>query len=137
MLYRDAFGPTSDRVQQLYGEVLVFSVSHDNDLVLIYGHLAMVEPVFPEGLKYYRYPIVMFSFTVGHGADTRKPYNFIMNVYEKFVPIHLKRIKDAVEQLPRPSEKTGLSCTVSEMPLDESASQQESGETSLQSDGAF
>ena len=65
-----------------------------------------------------------------------KPYNFIMNVDEDFAPIHRKRIKDAVEQLPRPSEKTGLSFAASDMFLNESDSQQDSQEM-LQSDSAF
>lgn len=38
-----------------------------------------------------------------------KAYNSIIDVYEDFAPVHRKRIKDAVEQLPRPSENTGLS----------------------------
>lgn len=33
-----------------------------------------------------------------------KAYNSIMDVYEDFAPVHRKRIKDAVEQLPRPFE---------------------------------
>lgn len=38
-----------------------------------------------------------------------KAYNSIMDVYEDFAPVHRKRIKDDVEQLPRPSENNGLS----------------------------
>ncbi|MCJ1348391.1 hypothetical protein MMC31_006623, partial [Peltigera leucophlebia] len=136
MLYREAFGHGSDCVQQLYGEVLVFSVSHDNDRIFIYGHFAVAEPNFPEGLKYYRYPIAILSFTTRGGADMYKPYNFIMDVYEDFAPVHRKRIKDAVEQLPRPSEKTGLSFAASDMLLNESDSQQDSQEM-LQGDSAF
>lgn len=124
MLYREAFGHGSDCVLQLHGEVLVFSVSHDNDRIFIYGHFAVAEPDFPEGLKYYRYPIVILSFTTRGGADMYKAYNFIMNVYEDFAPVHRKRIKDAVEKLPRPSEKTGLSFATSDMFLNESDSQE-------------
>ena len=136
MLYREAFGHGSDRVQQLYGEVLVFSVSHDNDRILIYGHFAVAEPNHPEGLKYHRYPIAILSFNTRGGADMYKPYNFIMDVYEDFAPVHRKRIKDAVEQLPRPSEKTSLSFAASDMFLNESDSQQDSQEM-LQGDSAF
>lgn len=128
MLYREAFGHGSDHVLQLYGEVLVFSVSHDNDRIFIYGHFAVAEPDFPEGLKYYRYPIVILSFTTRGGADIYKAYNFIMNVYEDFAPVHRIRIKNAVEKLPRPSEKTGLSFATSDMFLNESDSQQDSQE---------
>ena len=135
MLYREAFGHGSDRVLQLYGEVLVFSVSHDNDRIFIYGHFAVAEPDFHEGLKYYRYPIVILSFTTRGGADMYKAYNFIMNVYEDFAPVHRKRIKDAVEKLPRPSEKTGRSFATSDMLLNESDSQQDSQE--MQGNNAF
>ncbi|MCJ1349952.1 hypothetical protein MMC31_008195 [Peltigera leucophlebia] len=130
VLYGEAFGHRSDRVQQLYGEVLVFSVSHDNDRILIYGHFAVAAPDLPDGLKYYRYPIVIISFTTRGGADMHKAYNFIMNVYEDFAPVHLERIKAAVRQLPRPSEKTDL------LIANESDSQQNSQEM-LQGDSAF
>ncbi|MCJ1346711.1 hypothetical protein MMC31_004929 [Peltigera leucophlebia] len=46
-----------------------------------------------------------------------------MDVDEDFAPIHRKRIKDAVEQLPRPSEKTGLSFAASDMFLNEKPSE--------------
>lgn len=42
MLYWEAFGHGADRVQQLYAEVLVSSVS-----IMIYGHFAVAEPTFP------------------------------------------------------------------------------------------
>lgn len=135
MLYREAFGHGSDRVLQLYGEVLVFFVSHDNDCILIYGHFAVAEPDFPEGLKYYRHPIVILSLTVRRGADIYMAYNFVMNVYEDFAPVHRKRIKDAVEKLPKPSQKTGLSFATSDMFLNESDSQQDSQE--MQGDNTF
>lgn len=136
MLYREAFGHGSDRVLQLYGEVLVFSVSHDNDRIFIYGHFAVAEPDFPEGLKYYRYPIVILSLTTRGGADIYKANNFIMNVYEDFAPGHRKRIIDAVEKLPRPSENTGLSLATSDMFSRESDSQQDSQEM-LEGDSAY
>ena len=55
-------------------------------------------------------------------------YNFIMDVYEDSTPVHQKRIKDAVEQLPKPSEKTGLLIAASDLFLNESDSQQNSQE---------
>lgn len=88
----------------------------------IYGHFAVAEPKFPEGLEYYRYPIAMLSLTARGGADMYKAYNSIMDVYEDFAPVHRKRVKDSVEQLPRHPENTGLSFAASDMFLDESAS---------------
>lgn len=123
MLYREVFGRGSDRILKLHGEVLVFSVLHDNDRIIIYGHFAVAEPDFPEGLKYYRYPIVILSFIARGGVEIYKAYNFLLNVY---APVHRQRIKDAVEKLPRPSEKTGLSFATSEMFLNELDLQQDS-----------
>lgn len=132
MLYREVFGRGSDRILKLYGEVLVFSMLHDNDRIFIYGHFAVAKPDFPKGLKYYRYQIVILSFITRGGVDMYKAFNFILNVY---APVHRKRIKDAVEKLPRPSEKTGLSFATSEMFLNELDSQQDS-QKMLQGDSA-
>lgn len=132
MLYREVFGRGSDRILKLYGEVLVFSMLHDNDRIFIYGHFAVAKPDFPKGLKYYRYPIVILSFITRGGVDMYKAFNFILNVY---APVHRKRIKDAVEKLPRPSEKTGLSFATSEMFPNELDSQQDS-QKMLQGDSA-
>lgn len=97
VLYWEPFGHRSDCLEQLPGEVPVFSVSHDNDSIFIYGHLAVAEPNFPERLKYYCYPIAISSFTTRPGADMYKACNFIMDVYEDFPSVHRKRIKDGVE----------------------------------------
>lgn len=126
MLYQEAFGPTSPRVHQLYGQVLVFSVSHDNDRVILYGHFATAEPNLPLGLKFHRHPFNLFSLSIGDGTNRYKAYNFVSNIYEKFAPVHRERIKDAVAQLPKPSEKTDLMFAASDMPLDEPDSQQDS-----------
>lgn len=91
VLYWEPFGHRSDRVEQ-HGEVLGFSVSHDNDRFFIYGHFAVAEPNFPEGLEYYCYPIAILSFTTRASADIYKAYNFIMDVYEDFTPVHRKWI---------------------------------------------
>ena len=123
MLYWEAFGHGSDCVQQLYGKVFVFFVLYDNDRIFTYGHFAVTEPNFPKGLKYYRYPIAILSFTTRGGADMYKPYNFIMDVYKDFTPVYWKRIKDVVEQLLRSSKKTGLSFAISNMLFNKSDSQ--------------
>ena len=130
-LYREAFGATSPRVHQLYGQVLVFSVSHDHDRVTLVGHFATAEPDFTDGLKFHRHPLAVFSLSIGDGADRYRAYNFVRNIYEKFAPVHRERIKDAVAQLPKPAERTGLMFGVSEMSLDELDSQLDSQELLL------
>lgn len=136
MLYQEAFGHTSLRVHQLYGKVLVFSVSHDRDRVALYGHFAILKPNHPRDLKFYRHRIDdIFSLT--SAAHQYKSYNFVRDIYEDFAPIYRKRIKDAVQELPRPSEKTVLPFAPSHMFLDKSDSQQDSQERPLKGDDAF
>lgn len=95
--------------------------------------MSTAEPDFPEGLEYYRYPIVILSFTIRSGAEMCKVYNFIMNVYEDFALAHRKRIKVAVEKVLKPSEKTGGSFDTF---LNESDSQQDFQEK-LQGNSVF
>ena len=136
VLYQEAFGHTAPhRVHELYGKVLAFTVSHDNDRVLLYGHFAVAKPNFPGELQFYRYPIDLFSLTIRNGADRYRAYNFVWNVYEKFAPDHRKRIKDAVAHLPSPAKRTGLYFTASDMTHDESDSEQDSQEIPLQGEG--
>ncbi|KAK2796262.1 hypothetical protein FQN51_009473 [Onygenales sp. PD_10] len=85
------------REQELNGEILAFSISHDYTMVRIYGHYA-----FGDGKEtsYYRRPIRSFSFTELDGREKWAAYKFTRNVYHKFVPIHLKRIHSAIDQIP-------------------------------------
>ena len=137
-LYREAFGQKApDRVHELYGQVLVFTVSHNNDRVFLYGHFAIAEHDFIGELKFYRYLIALLSLTARGGADSHRAYNFVRNVYEKFAPDHRKRIKDAVAELPKPHQRTTLSFSASNMTLDETTSESDSQNTPSQGDGAF
>ena len=136
VLYQEAFGHIAPhRVRELYGKVLAFTVSHDNDRVLLYGHFAVAKPNFPGELEFYRYPIDLFSLTIRDGADRYRAYNFVWNVYEKFAPDHRKRIKDAVANLPSPAKRTGLSFFASDMDLGEPDSEQNSQDTPSQGEG--
>jgi hypothetical protein len=115
-LYQEAFGGTAPhRVQELFGRVLVFTVSHDNDRVLLYGHFAVADPKVEGGLRFYRHPIDLFSLSTRGGADRLKAYNFVRNVYEKFATEHRTRIKVAVARLPGLAERTGLSFAASDL----------------------
>ena len=125
-LYKEAFGRTNPyRVKELYGKVLAFTMSHDNDRIFLYGNFAVPKPGSPQELEFYRYPIELFSLTTRDGTNKYKPYNFVCNVYEKFAPIHLKRIKNAVAHLPSPPKRIGLSFHASTLTLDEAGSQQD------------
>ena len=83
--------------KQLNREILAFSISHDDRSVGIYGHY----PVF-EGDKtaFYRHPIREFSLTDLEGRDKWTAYIFTKNVYEIWMPDHLKRITKAIDAIP-------------------------------------
>ncbi|KAI9889734.1 MAG: hypothetical protein M1814_005033 [Vezdaea aestivalis] len=100
-LYQAAFGEKEpERVEALYGDVLAFSVSHDHDSVRIWGHYAIMQ----NGLKFYYHEIDAFFLSVRDGQHKNQGYDFTRNVYKEVVPKHLKRIKDAVEQLRDPED---------------------------------
>ena len=137
-LYKAAFGTTyPDRINELYGQVLAFSVSHNNRLVNLYGHYAVLSDDSTRKPKFHRYDIAMFSLTMSKGADRYKAYNFVRNVYEEFAPEHRKRIKDAVASLPALAERTGHSFTGSELALEDTDYQQNSQVAGSQDDEVF
>lgn len=136
-LYRESFGESDpDRVSKLYGQILVFTISHNHNIAYLHGHFAVISEDFPEKLEFYRYEIALFSLTTDKGRDRFRTYNFVQNVYEKFAPEHRKRIKDAVANLKSPGERTGLSFSASSLAFEESDSQANSQETP-QEDGVF
>lgn len=87
------------RQDELHREVLAFSVSHDHELVKIYGHYPLIDG---KDTSFYRYPIGQLCITDQDGKDKWTAYKFTRNVYNTFVPLHLKRIQAAVDQLPDP-----------------------------------
>ena len=87
------------RHKELHRTILAFSVSHDNEAVRIYGHYPLIDG---DNASFYRYPIKKFDFTSEEGKEKWTAYKFTRNVYDIFVPIHLKRICSVVDQLPDP-----------------------------------
>ncbi|KKZ60135.1 hypothetical protein EMCG_05160 [[Emmonsia] crescens] len=85
------------REKELDGEILAFSMSHDHRSVRIYGHHAIVEG---GQTTFYSYPIRTFDFTELDGRERWTAYKFTRNIYDKFMPIHLKRICSAIDQIP-------------------------------------
>jgi hypothetical protein len=66
-------------------------------MVRIYGHYALIEE---DKISYYCHQIRSFSFTELDGKEKWTAYRFIRGVYNKFMPIRLKRICSAIDQLP-------------------------------------
>ncbi|KAI9812066.1 MAG: hypothetical protein M1826_002985 [Phylliscum demangeonii] len=137
-LYEAVFGTKDpDRVNELYGQVLAFTVSHINKLVNLYGHYAVLGNDTPPTLNFHRHDIAMFSLTMYDGADRYKAYNFVRNLYKKFAPEHRKRIQTAAAFLPTLANRTGLSFATSDLALDEMDSQGNSQDAASRNDGVF
>ncbi|QSS64702.1 hypothetical protein I7I51_01773 [Histoplasma capsulatum] len=85
------------REQELHREILAFSISHDHTTVRIYGHYALVKE---KQTTFYRRPIRKFDFTEQDGKERWTAYKFTRNIYDIWIPTHLKRIHSAVGQIP-------------------------------------
>jgi len=107
------------REQELDREILTFSISHDHDVVRIYGHYPVIEAA---KTTFYRHPIHRFSYTGLEGKDKWTAYKFTKGVYRTWMPAHFTRLCSVIDALPaelnfdlsqqselRFSEQTGLS----------------------------
>lgn len=104
------------REKELHREILAFSISHDHKTVRIYGHYALIED---DKTTFYRHPIKDFGFPSEDGKDKWTAYKFTKNIYEVWMPRHLKRICSAVDQIPadinfEPSQAASFSQEVSQ-----------------------
>ncbi|KAF7955067.1 uncharacterized protein EAE97_000326 [Botrytis byssoidea] len=85
------------REKELHREILGFSISHDHRTVRIYGHY----PVIDEGkTTFFRHPIHTFDFTALDGKEKWTAYKFTKNIYDIWMPIHLKRICSVIDDIP-------------------------------------
>lgn len=104
------------REDEVNRQILAFSISHDHQSVRIYGHYPVVDGRDTRP-KYYRHPIRKFNFTELDGKEKWTAYRFTKNVYDIWMPGHLKKVCSAIDQLPSNldtdipalSEATGLS----------------------------
>ena len=85
------------REKELNREILAFSISHGHRSVRIYGHYPVIDG---DKVTFYRHPIHEFSFMTLEGKDKWTAYKFTKNVYDVWMPTHLKRICSAIDQLP-------------------------------------
>lgn len=77
------------REKELHREILAFSISHDHRAVRIYGHYPVING---DKATFYHDPIHTFDFTALDGKDKLTAYKFTKNVYDVWMPNHLKRI---------------------------------------------
>ncbi|KAL7796475.1 hypothetical protein V8C37DRAFT_371807 [Trichoderma ceciliae] len=85
------------REKELHREILAFSISHDHETVRIYGHYPIIDG---DKTTFYRHPIKKFDFTSEEGKDKWTSYKFTKNVYDIWMPTHLKRICSVIDKLP-------------------------------------
>lgn len=85
------------REKELHQKILAFSISHDHRTVRIYGHYPIIDG---KKTTFYRHPIKEFSFTSEEGKDKWVSYRFTKNVYDLWMPTHLKRICSVIDELP-------------------------------------
>ncbi|KAH8653941.1 hypothetical protein BGZ60DRAFT_158356 [Tricladium varicosporioides] len=85
------------REKELHQEILAFSISHDDRTVRIYGHYPVIDG---NKTTFYRHPIREFSFTELDGKEKWTTYKFTKNVYDIWMPTHLKRICSVIDRLP-------------------------------------
>lgn len=84
------------REKELHLQILAFSLSHDHQMVRIYGHYPLIDG---DKTEYYRHYIRAFDFTDLDGKDKWASYRFAKNVYDIWMPTHLERIRSAIDAL--------------------------------------
>jgi len=113
------------REKELHREILAFSISHDHSTVRIYGHYAIIVE---DKTTFYRHPIHKFDFTALDGRDKWTAYKFTKNVYNIWMPLHIKRICSAIDDLP-PDIDFDLSQSASFSQSEPQSSQQSNAES--------
>ena len=85
------------RQMELNREILAFSISHDHDMVRIYGHYPIINGT---EITYYRHQIRRFSFTDQEGKEKWTAYKFTKNVYDTWMPTQFARLCSVIDTLP-------------------------------------
>lgn len=123
------------RQNELHREILAFSISHDQETVRIYGHYPFIDG---SQISFYRHSIHKFDFTALEGKEKWTAFKFTRNLYDVFAPIHLDRIRAAIDQLPGPEIRSHLSDLEFESQPDQDglaiATSQDSGPASQRSE---
>ncbi len=115
------------KADSLNGQILAFSISHDQEDARLYGHYAIIQG---DKLAYYRYRIRKFDLT--DSSSLLAIHNFVRNLLKSYLPVHVQRLKDALAALPEslessgPPGSSGLSFTASGMALNDENVQQPS-----------
>jgi len=85
-----------NRENELDGEIIAFSISHDNRSVRIHGHYPIIEDT---ETTFYRHTIRVFDFTELQGREKWTTYKFIKNLYDIWMPAHFTRLCSVIDTL--------------------------------------
>ena len=92
------------REQELHRKVLGFSISHDNEMVRIYGHYPFING---KSTTYHRCRISLFDILPTIEGDNRwKTPTFVQNVQDLWAGEHFKTICSAVDALQLEAESS-------------------------------
>jgi hypothetical protein len=95
-----------NQASQLNGQILVFSVSHDNERVKLYGHFPILEL---DRITFYRYPIATFDLNFEESQGRKRTHDFVRAIYGTFFQEHVSRIRDALAKMEDPRSRSIMS----------------------------
>lgn len=84
------------RENELHGELLTFSISHDHRTVRLYGHYPIIDG---SKTRIYRHPIHTYDITALNGRERWTTYKFTVAVYDHALTL-LKSISSVIDELP-------------------------------------
>jgi hypothetical protein len=85
------------REDEVHRQILAFSVSHNERDVALYGHYPIINK---EKTTFHRHTIHAFSIWALDGKEKWTAYKFIKNIYDIWMPMHLKRLCSVIDSLP-------------------------------------
>ncbi|MCJ1464204.1 hypothetical protein MMC07_002817 [Pseudocyphellaria aurata] len=118
------------KTDSLDGKFLVFSISHNEEYARLYGHFAIAQG---QTWTYHRYRIQTFDIAHNNNNGLHAINNFVRKILKSYLPVHVQRLKDALDALPDlktfewscPSGSSGPSVAASGIRLNEDGSQQD------------
>lgn len=73
------------RQKELNRKILIFLISHDNEVVKMYEHYSLIKD---DITLFYRHSIKKFNFTSENDEEKRTSYKFMRNILNIFYLIH-------------------------------------------------
>jgi len=95
-----SFFRIAGREKDLHRRIVCWSISHNNRSVLIYGYYTVIDS---EHTSYYTHLHNGHFISPQITNETRwTSYKFVKNLYEKWVPDHLDKVRSLLDGLPYP-----------------------------------